>query len=157
MYNTNITQQILKWYDLNKRDLPWRNTNDPYKTWLSEIMLQQTQVQTVIPYYNKWIKQFPTLSSVAKANLDQLLKSWEGLGYYRRCKNFHQAAKIVIKDYNGIIPNDYETLKKLPGLGEYSASAILSIAFNEKYILILRIIKKLLKVYEWIFIVIVYG
>ena len=133
MYNTNNIQLILKWYDLNKRDLPWRNANDPYKTWLSEIMLQQTQVQTVIPYFNKWMKQFPTLSSVANANLDQVLKSWEGLGYYRRCKNFHQAAKIVIKDYNGMIPNDYETLKKLPGLGEYSASAIMSIAFNEKY------------------------
>ena len=133
MYNTNNSKPIIDWYNSNKRDLPWRNTKDPYKIWLSEIMLQQTQVKTVIPYYNRWIAQYPTLISVANSNIDQLLKSWEGLGYYKRCRNFHKACKIIYKSYNGIIPKDYHSLMKLPGLGDYSSSAIMSIAFNERY------------------------
>ena len=112
--------------------MPWRSTNDPYKIWLSEIMLQQTQVKTVIPYYNKWIKKYPTLESVAKSNIDDLLKIWEGLGYYSRCRNFHKASIIIFKDYNGKIPEDFDQFKKLPGVGEYTAGAVLSIAYGKK-------------------------
>ena len=112
--------------------MPWRSTNDPYKIWLSEIMLQQTQVKTVIPYYNKWIKKYPTLESVAKSNIDDLLKIWEGLGYYSRCRNFHKASIKIFKDYNGKIPEDFDQFKKLPGVGEYTAGAVLSIAYGKK-------------------------
>ena len=112
--------------------MPWRSTNDPYKIWLSEIMLQQTQVKTVIPYYNKWIKKYPTLESVAKSNIDDLLKIWEGLGYYSRCRNFHKASIKVFEDYNSKIPEDFDQFKELPGVGEYTAGAVLSIAFGKK-------------------------
>ena len=112
--------------------MPWRSTNDPYKIWLSEIMLQQTQVKTVIPYYNKWIKKYPTLESVAKSNIDDLLKIWEGLGYYSRCRNFHKASIRIFKDYNSKIPEDFDQFKELPGVGEYTAGAVLSIAFGKK-------------------------
>ena len=132
MYYTN-NNSILDWYDINKRNLPWRLTKDPYKIWLSEVMLQQTQVSTVIPYYENWIRKFPTVDSVAKVNIDEALKMWEGLGYYKRCRNFHSAAKIIVSKHNGIIPNSYNILLSLPGVGNYVASAILSIAFNEKF------------------------
>ena len=131
MYNTN-KKMILQWYDGNKRDLPWRLTSDPYKIWISEVMLQQTQVSTAIPYYNNWIKHFPTIFSVANSQIEPLLKMWEGLGYYSRCRNFHKAAKIVVNKYNGIIPNNYNRIITLPGVGNYVASAILSIAFNNQ-------------------------
>ncbi len=132
MYYTN-NNSILDWYDINKRNLPWRLTKDPYKIWLSEVMLQQTQVSTVIPYYENWIRKFPTVDSVAKVNIDEALKMWEGLGYYKRCRNFHSAAKIIVSKHNGMIPNSYNILLSLPGVGNYVASAILSIAFNEKF------------------------
>ena len=112
--------------------MPWRSTKDPYKIWLSEIMLQQTQVKTVIPYYKKWIKKYPTLESVAKSNTDDLLKIWEGLGYYSRCRNFHKASIKIFEDYNGKIPEDFDQFKELPGVGEYTAGAVLSIAFGKK-------------------------
>ena len=112
--------------------MPWRSTNDPYKIWLSEIMLQQTQVKTVIPYYNKWVKKYPTLESVAKSNIDDLLKIWEGLGYYSRCRNFYKASIKIFEDCNGKIPEDFDQFKELPGVGEYTAGAVLSIAFRKK-------------------------
>ncbi|MDP7331418.1 MAG: A/G-specific adenine glycosylase, partial [Candidatus Marinimicrobia bacterium] len=93
MYNTSIN--ISKWYSLNKRDLPWRKSRDPYKIWLSEVMLQQTQVETVIPYYERWLNKYPTVNSVASEKIDKLLKIWEGLGYYSRCRNFHEATKEI--------------------------------------------------------------
>ena len=132
MYYTN-NNSILDWYDINKRNLPWRLTKDPYKIWLSEVMLQQTQVSTVVPYYENWIRKFPTVNSVAKVNIDEALKMWEGLGYYKRCRNFHSAAKIIVSKHNGMIPNSYNILLSLPGVGNYVASAILSIAFNKKF------------------------
>ena len=112
--------------------MPWRLTKDPYKIWVSEIMLQQTQVKTVIPYYKKWIEVYPNIKSVAKSNLDMLLSHWEGLGYYSRCRNFYKAAKIVKDDYGGVIPRDYNDFLSLPGVGEYTAGAIFSIAFKKK-------------------------
>ena len=133
MYNTYKYENLLDWFYSNKRILPWRNTKDPYMIWLSEVMLQQTQVNVVIPYYNQWIKHFPTIESVAETNLDNLLKLWEGLGYYSRCRNFYNAAKYVVKHYNGIIPDQYDLFILLPGVGEYIASAVMSIAFNQKY------------------------
>ena len=131
MYNTNNI--LLKWYDANKRILPWRDYNEPYNIWLSEVMLQQTQVKTVIPYYIKWISKFPTLKSVAESGLNSLLKLWEGLGYYSRCRNFHKASQIVMEKYKGVVPNDYKLFQELPGVGDYIASAVLSIAYNKKY------------------------
>ena len=119
------------WYDEHKRNLPWRDIKDPYKIWLSEVMLQQTQVNTVIPYYKKWIKNYPTIASVAESNIDNLLKLWEGLGYYSRCRNFFKACQIIISDYNGIIPSDFIKLNSLPGVGPYIAAALMSIAFNK--------------------------
>ena len=133
MYNTNNIDSILKWYDIHKRSLPWRETKDPYKIWLSETMLQQTQVNIVIPYYKKWIDKYPTIQSVANANLDSLLKLWEGMGYYSRCRNFYNAANIIINHHNGKIPDDKFFFQLLPGVGEYISGAVLSIAFNKQY------------------------
>ena len=113
MHNTNKYQHLLNWYDLNKRILPWRKTNDPYMIWLSEVMLQQTQVSVVIPYYNDWIEKYPTVQSVAEANLDELLKLWEGLGYYSRCRNFHQASKYVVTNFGGVVPDQYDLFLSL--------------------------------------------
>ena len=108
-------------------------TKDPYKIWLSEIMLQQTRVKTALPYYDKWIKKFPTLESVSLSDLDSLLKLWEGLGYYKRCNNFYKAAKIIVSDFNSKIPKEKSQFMSLPGVGDYTASAVLSIAFNKPY------------------------
>ena len=130
--NKNFTQKLISWYKKNKRPLPFRKSKDPYKIWLSEIMLQQTQIKTALPYYNKWIKKYPTLDSVAKSNIDDLLKIWEGLGYYSRCRNFHKASIKVFEDYNSKIPEDFDQFKELPGVGEYTAGAVLSIAFKKK-------------------------
>jgi len=132
LYYTNITSTILSWYDKNKRELPWRKSKDPYKIWLSEIMLQQTQVKTVIPYYRRWLNKFRSINDVASADLDSLLKAWEGLGYYSRCRNFHKASKIIVSNYNGRIPKIYNEFILLPGVGNYIASAVLSIVHNVK-------------------------
>lgn len=129
----NFTKKVISWYIKNKRPLPFRKSKDPYKIWLSEIMLQQTQIKTVLPYYNKWIKNFPTLKSVSLSNVDSLLKFWEGLGYYRRCINFYKASKIVTSNYNGKIPEEKNEFLSLPGVGEYTASAVLSIAFGKPF------------------------
>ena len=121
---------MLHWYHKNKRNLPWRDIHDPYRIWLSEVMLQQTQVNTVIPYYNKWIAKYPTLSSVAESQIDDLLKLWEGLGYYSRCRNFFKACQIIMNEYEGNIPSNIIEFKSLPGVGPYIAGAVMSIAFN---------------------------
>ena len=124
---------LLKWYRNEKRNLPWRDTKDPYYVWVSEVMLQQTRVKTVIPYYHRWVKEFPTLKSFAKARETRVLKYWEGLGYYSRVRNFHRAAKIVVNKYKGQIPDTFEKISKLPGVGRYTAGAVLSIAFNKPF------------------------
>jgi len=134
LHSANIeVSKLLCWYSEHRRSLPWRETSDPYKIWLSEVMLQQTQVDTVIPYYNRWLKEFPTVSDVAAARLEKTLKLWEGLGYYARCRNFHKACKIVENEYNGKVPETWETLIKLPGVGDYTTAAVLSIAFDKPY------------------------
>ena len=127
---------LLDWFDKNKRELPFRENRSVYSTWVSEVMLQQTKVDTVIPYFNSWMKKFPNIKSVAEASEENILKSWEGLGYYSRCRNFHKAAKIIVKDYGSKIPEDWENFRSLPGVGDYTAGAVLSIALNKNYLAI---------------------
>ena len=124
---------LIAWYKNSNFQMPWRETSDPYKIWISEIMLQQTQVKTAINYYNQWINTLPSVEDVAQANIDTILKLWEGLGYYKRAHNIHDTAQIILKKYNSQIPNDYNELISLKGIGDYTASAILSIAFNQRY------------------------
>jgi A/G-specific adenine glycosylase len=126
-----IQQKLLQWYGKNKRDLPWRRTRDPYAIWISEMMLQQTQVATVIPYYERFLKSFPTVRHLASADLSDVLRIWEGLGYYSRARNLHKAARTIVTRFDGIIPENSENLLTLPGIGRYTAGAILSIAFNK--------------------------
>lgn len=124
--------QILNWYLENKRDLPWRKRIDPYHVWISEIMLQQTRVEAVISYYHRFLEKLPTIWSLASVPLDTLLKLWEGLGYYNRAKNLKLAAEVITEKYHGVFPNQYDQLIQLPGIGEYTASAISSICFQDK-------------------------
>ncbi len=122
---------LVDWYEKEKRDLPWRRTTDPYAIWISEIMLQQTRVETVIAYYQRFMKRFPTVHALADAPEDAVLKAWEGLGYYSRARNLHKAAKNISQFNNGLFPGSFEELKKLPGIGDYTAGAIASIAFGQ--------------------------
>ncbi len=132
-YKELFSKPLLDWYKINKRDLPWRKENDPYLIWISEIMLQQTQVVTVIPYYDRFIKALPTVYDLAQVNEQTLLKLWEGLGYYQRARNLKEAAIEIVKTFNGKMPNTYNDLIKLKGIGPYTAGAILSIAYEKKY------------------------
>jgi A/G-specific adenine glycosylase len=129
-FKRTFQDRLHTWYGKNARDLPWRETKDSYRIWVSEIMLQQTRVETVIPYYTRWMTEFPTLHSLAKARQDQVLSGWEGLGYYSRARNLHQASKIVVEEYQGRLPQDSISLQTLPGIGRYTAGAIASIAFG---------------------------
>src|SRR5690606_31131732 len=124
-------EDLLTWYDKNKRELPWREDSDPYKVWVSEIMLQQTKVDMVIPYFERFIRKFPSLYELAAASQEEVLKMWEGLGYYSRAKNLHEAVKEVVEKYDGNVPDDAEKLGTLKGVGPYTKGAILSIAFNK--------------------------
>ena len=126
-----IQDQLLSWFSEHQRDLPWRQTYDPYQVWISEIMLQQTQVKTALPYFDRWMKTLPTIQNVAAAEEDTILKLWEGLGYYSRARNIHKAAHMIMKEHGGIFPNEYEKIRALPGIGPYTAGAISSIAFNQ--------------------------
>ncbi len=126
-----FSQKILLWYAKNKRTLPWRRTRDPYRIWLSEIMLQQTRVAQGMPYYLKFTEQFPTVHELAKASEERVLKLWQGLGYYSRARNLHTTARIVVAEYGGEFPNSYKGLLQLKGVGDYTASAIASICFDE--------------------------
>jgi A/G-specific adenine glycosylase len=123
---------LLRWYRNHQRDLPWRRRQtDPYAVWVSEIMLQQTQVATVIPYYERWMERFPTVGALAGASLEEVLRLWSGLGYYARARNLHRAAQKVVAEHAGQIPSDPKQLAALPGIGRYTAGAILSIAYNQ--------------------------
>jgi A/G-specific adenine glycosylase len=124
---------IIDWYNINKRDLPWRNINDPYKIWISEIILQQTRVNQGLNYYLRFIERFPTVMQLAIANEDEVLKYWQGLGYYSRARNLHKAAQQIITVYNGIFPKEHDKVIKLAGIGEYTAAAICSFAYNQPY------------------------
>ncbi len=126
-----LNRKLVAWYRRNQRSLPWRKTDDPYRIWISEIMLQQTQVDTVIPYYHRFLKTFPTVSLLARAPLQDVLKTWENLGYYSRARNIHAAAKEIVEKFGGKIPDNLEEIKTLPGVGLYTAGAILSIAYGQ--------------------------
>jgi A/G-specific adenine glycosylase len=126
-----IASLLLRWYDRGHRDLPWRHTRDPYAIWLSETMLQQTQVQTVIPYYERFLAQFPTVAALAQADLADVLALWAGLGYYRRARHLHEAARQVVERHGGQVPATVEGLRGLPGVGRYTAGAVASIAFDQ--------------------------
>ena len=149
-----ITKKILNWYDLNKRSLPWRKnvsqSKKHYYTLVSEFMLQQTQVATVIPYFNRFINKIPNLKKLSKMPDRELIKLWEGLGYYSRVRNLKKTAKIIISKYHGEIPNNYEDLISLPGIGNYTANAILAIAFNKSYIPLDGNIERVLKRYLYL-------
>lgn len=128
-----IRGKLLRWFRKNQRLLPWRRNYHPYEVWISEIMLQQTQVKTVLPYYERWMARFPDIRSVADAPEDAILKLWEGLGYYSRARNLQRTAQILIREHSGELPEDLATLRKLPGIGAYTAAAILSLAFNQDH------------------------
>ena len=126
---------LLKWFEKNRRDLPWRKEpRDPYHVWISEVMLQQTQVGTVINYFNRWITQFPHIRALAEASLDTVLKAWEGLGYYTRARNLHRAARVIVENHDGVLPRNAKELQRLPGIGPYTSAAIASLAFGENVI-----------------------
>ncbi|MDH5596633.1 MAG: A/G-specific adenine glycosylase [Candidatus Peregrinibacteria bacterium] len=126
-----LQEVLLKWFEKNQRPLPWRDKYEPYQVWISEIMLQQTQVKTVLPYFERWMATLPTIKSVAEAKEDQILKLWEGLGYYSRARNIQKAARQIVEEYDGVFPSDYDAILALPGVGKYTAGAIASIAFNQ--------------------------
>ena len=128
--SSTFSLELLEWYYQNNYNFPWRNSHDPYSIWLSEVMLQQTRVSTVLPYYKCWLSVFPDILSITKTNIDNILKLWEGLGYYSRARNFYQACHIVIEKYDGKIPRDLSEFLKLPGVGPYIGAAVMSIAFN---------------------------
>ncbi|MEW6234129.1 MAG: A/G-specific adenine glycosylase [Candidatus Omnitrophota bacterium] len=127
---TGLRRSLLAWFKRTARDLPWRRTRDPYAIWISEIMLQQTRVETVIPYYLRFLDRFPNIAALAQAKQDDLLKLWEGMGYYRRALHLHKAAKIIANEYDGVFPQTLEEWKRLPGVGDYTAGAVASIAFG---------------------------
>ena len=124
---------LLRWYDRNKRDLPWRRTRDPYAIWVSETMLQQTQVATVLPYYHRFMEAFPSVAALDRAPLDAVRSVWSGLGYYRRAENLKRAARILVDRHGVRLPADYDELLRLPGIGRYTAGAVMSIAFGRPY------------------------
>jgi A/G-specific adenine glycosylase len=131
MKHRDIVPKLLAWFAQNARDLPWRRTRDPYAIWVSEIMLQQTQVKTVLPYWERWMRALPNLAVLAKAKPPILHKLWEGLGYYTRVRNLHRAAQLIMAHHDGHFPRDFEDVLALPGIGRYTAGAICSIAYNE--------------------------
>lgn len=127
----NFSKKLINWYSVNKRDLPWRKTQNPYFIWLSEIILQQTQVKQGWPYYSKFTANYPTVFDLAAAKEEDVLNLWQGLGYYSRARNLHASAKYIVNELDGVFPNTYKEIKKLKGVGDYTASAIASICFNE--------------------------
>lgn len=149
-----FSAQIISWYKQNKRDLPWRGIKDPYKIWLSEIILQQTRVEQGTPYYIRFIEKFPTIHNLAEAQEEEILKLWQGLGYYSRARNLHFAAKQVILDFDGKFPNKYEDILSLKGIGEYTAAAIASFAYDLPHAVIDGNVYRLLARYFGIHIII---
>ena len=135
---------LLAWFNVYQRDMPWRHTDDPYRIWVSEVMLQQTQVKKVVEYYERFITRFPDVQHLAAAPLQDVLKVWEGLGYYARARNLHKAAQVVVNELDGKIPEDYAGFRKLPGVGDYSAAAVQSIAFDTPYAAVDGNIKRVL-------------
>ena len=130
-WNKSLRRRLLAWYRRHRRDLPWRDSADPYRVWVSEIMLQQTQVVTVIPYFTRFLQAFPTIATLAAAPEHDVLRHWEGLGYYRRARQLHRAAQVVVSEHGGEFPRQFDAIRSLPGVGRYTAGAIASIAFDQ--------------------------
>lgn len=130
-YKKISVESLCDWFSKNKRDLPWRNARNPYHIWISEVMLQQTQVATVIPYYQRFLEKFPTIDALANADADDLMKCWEGLGYYARARNLQQAAQTVLREHNGALPRTRQALQTLKGFGAYTSASVASLAFGE--------------------------
>lgn len=147
-----MQKELIEWYIQNHRDFPWRKTTDPYHIWISEIMLQQTTTEAVIPYYERFFKRFPTILDLASAPLEDVYKMWEGLGYYRRAKHIHETAQVIVDQYHGQFPQDYHDILSLKGIGQYTAGAISSIAFHQERAAVdgnvLRIIARLFALKE---------
>ncbi len=131
-WRATLRRRLVAWYRRHARDLPWRRTRDPYHVWVSEIMLQQTQVVTVIPYFQRFLKRFPNIKKLAEAGEQDVLRVWEGLGYYRRARQLHRAARLIVERHDGQFPRDADAVRSLPGIGRYTAGAILSIAFDQR-------------------------
>ena len=131
-----FSSKLFYWYKKNKRDLPWRKTKDPYKIWISEVILQQTRVNQGLPYYNKFIEKYPSLNELSLASEEEVLLLWQGLGYYKRAINLLESAKIIAKKNNGIFPNTFDDILKIKGVGDYTASAISSICYGEKEVVV---------------------
>jgi A/G-specific adenine glycosylase len=127
-----IVSRLFSWYEINKRHMPWREIDDPYKIWLSEIILQQTRIEQGLPYYLKFVQKYPTIKHLSEAHIDDVLRLWQGLGYYSRARNLHKCAKTVSKDFGGYFPSDRKALMKLPGIGPYTSAAIASFAFGQR-------------------------
>ncbi|MEG0258524.1 MAG: A/G-specific adenine glycosylase [Lysinibacillus sp.] len=151
-YTKQFRHALVEWFKKEKRDLPWRHTTDPYKIWVSEVMLQQTRVDTVIPYYNRFMESFPTIETLADAPQEYLLKHWEGLGYYSRARNLQAGVREVIENYGGVVPNNRHEISKLKGVGPYTAGAILSIAYNQPEHAVdgnvMRVLSRVLNIHE---------
>ena len=130
---STIRRKLLRWYNQHRRDLPWRRTRDPYAIWIAETMLQQTQVATVAPYYERFLRELPTVHALDRAPLSRVLALWSGLGYYRRVENLKKSAREIVRKYGGHLPDNYDALLALPGVGDYTAGALLSIAFQKSY------------------------
>ncbi len=149
MINNSISRRLLAWYDRHgRKTLPWKRRRDPYRIWVSEIMLQQTQVTTVIPYFKRFIAQFPSVRSLARADLDEVLHLWTGLGYYARARNLHKAAQRIVKEHAGAFPSTYEIVADLPGIGRSTAGAILSLAFDQRHPILDGNVKRVLARYH---------
>jgi len=143
-------EELVRWFEASRRDLPWRNGYNPYHVWVSEAMLQQTQVETALPYFVRFIANFPTIQSLADADEHTVLKLWAGLGYYSRARNLHAATKLVVAEHGGMIPANYEKLRTLPGIGQYMAGAIMSIAFNQPYPIVDGNVRRVLsRIFGW--------
>lgn len=143
---------VLAWYDRHKREMPWRDIDDPYKTWVSEIMLQQTRVDTVRDYYRRFLAEFPTVEDLAAADRDAVLKQWEGLGYYSRARYLHDASKYVVNEHDGTVPRTWDAIRELKGIGPYTAAAVLSIAYGEPHAVldgnVIRVLARIFAVAE---------
>jgi A/G-specific adenine glycosylase len=141
---SRLRLRLKRWYAHHRRRLPWRDTHDPYRVWVSEVMLQQTQVRTVLPYYRRFLKQFPSFRHLARADLQTVLKMWEGLGYYARARNLHRAAGLLVEIGSGCVPDRWEGFRRLPGVGDYIAAAVLSIAFDRPHAVVDGNVKRVL-------------
>lgn len=142
-----FTKRLLDWYQDNKRELPFRSSRNPYHIWISEIMAQQTQIATMIPYYERWIKKYPTIKALAEADIEDILKMWEGLGYYNRARNLHKGAQYIVDSFNGALPQSKEELMLIPGIGDYTSSAIAAIAFSKQEIAVDGNVKRVMARY----------